>query len=651
MNVSDRSTKLDNPQKQSSSSPARKLRLRYVGGLCVVGALILANLFSMRSFISDQQADNSVASSSIELCNTVQRIKSLAQQIQTTENFDQSTSTLSELSAQTTQLAELHESLNQQLDKPSSDKPYLAVEAERIKTAYESFWQACQKIRNGGQMTDRYVATIQANEPGLTLGMQGIVFMLQKQAAERAAALQTSLLTLTGLGLLALALIGLTVLEPATRKMEALSQENREATTQLAAQLAAIDQTQARMELATDGVILNGNALLFASLGYQREELVGEKHHRLIPKSQQNVARQNDFWRQLASGEERTGEFERMTKDGKIRWLQGTYMPILGVAGEVERIAFYGTDISDRKSAELEHKRLDRELKAASKKARVADVANNTLHNVGNVLNSVNVSTTLLRERIDALPVDSLAKAAVLFYEHRDNLSDFLTNDNRGKNFPGFLEAVVGHVKEERDHQKDELQALVKSVEHIKQIVSKQQSMAQKSGDIEIVNPAELFEDALSLNDISLHSRIEFSQQFDYVPNVHTKRHETLQVLVNFIKNACQATLEADVEEKSIELRLTADDGFVCFEVQDNGIGIDSNMLEHIFESGYTTKTEGHGFGLHSCAQTAQDLGGTVSAMSEGRNRGATFILRIPESLVRPEQTNAANQSKTGQTL
>ncbi len=68
----------------------------------------------------------------------------------------------------------------------------------------------------------------------------------------------------------------------------------------------------------------------------------------------------------------------------------------------------------------------------------------------------------------------------------------------------------------------------------------------------------------------------------------------------------------------------------VCFEVIDNGVGISAENLTRIFNHGFTTKKDGHGFGLHSGALAAKEMGGALTAHSDGEGKGARFALELP---------------------
>jgi len=115
------------------------------------------------------------------------------------------------------------------------------------------------------------------------------------------------------------------------------------------------------------------------------------------------------------------------------------------------------------------------------------------------------------------------------------------------------------------------------------------------------------------------------------LPQVMTDKHKVLMILVNLISNAKYALDSAPVGQRCLTLRLEAPAADrVRIEVRDNGMGIEPELLTRIFQHGFTTRDEGHGFGLHSSALAAQELGGMLTAHSEGPGRGATFTLELP---------------------
>jgi two-component system, NtrC family, sensor kinase len=278
------------------------------------------------------------------------------------------------------------------------------------------------------------------------------------------------------------------------------------------------------------------------------------------------------------------------------------------------------------------------ELVDASRLAGMAEVATGVLHNVGNVLNSVNVSANLVVEQIRKSKTGSLAKAVELIKSQRHDLGTFLATDPRGRQLPDFLEAVSTQLLREQALLSRETEALQKNIEHSKQIVAMQQSYAKVAGAREPIQVQELVEDALRMASASLvRHQVTIVREFEPAPPVLVDRHLVLQILVNLITNAKQA-LDHRAEGRKLVLRVSCLTGSrVRLEVTDNGVGIPKENVARIFNHGFTTKQTGHGFGLHSGANAAHEMGGSLFALSDGPGTGATFVLELPTEQVREE--------------
>ncbi len=273
----------------------------------------------------------------------------------------------------------------------------------------------------------------------------------------------------------------------------------------------------------------------------------------------------------------------------------------------------------------------NKKLVDASHRAGRAEVATGVLHNVGNVLNSVNVSASLLRQRIEASPVSYLVQASATVENNKDDLGTFFVNDRRGKHFPQLLAQLSLSFQKERNAQLRELESLSDNIDHIKEIVSSQQTSAKRGGFKFQITPEELFEDALRMNDSELRwYSAKIIKDFSAAPVLIVRKHDVIQILVNLIQNAHQAIELAGMVDGEIRLSIRELDRQVAFQVQDTGAGIDPENMCNIFKHGFTTKVDGHGFGLHTCANTAQELGGSLSVESEGLGKGATFTLLLP---------------------
>jgi signal transduction histidine kinase len=142
---------------------------------------------------------------------------------------------------------------------------------------------------------------------------------------------------------------------------------------------------------------------------------------------------------------------------------------------------------------------------------------------------------------------------------------------------------------------------------------------------------ASLVEDALRLNAAALDRHgISVILEFGETPPLSVDRHKVLQILVNLIRNAKHAMDEPAAQGKQMTLRISHESSTARISVADEGVGIPAENLARIFEHGFTTRKEGHGFGLHSAALAAKELGGSLTAHSDGAGKGAIFTLSLP---------------------
>jgi len=296
-----------------------------------------------------------------------------------------------------------------------------------------------------------------------------------------------------------------------------------------------------------------------------------------------------------------------------------------------ERTAELQKEIIERERAQTELEGIHRQLLVASRQAGMAEVATNVLHNVGNVLNSVNVSANLIVARMHKSGASGLAKVVTLLRTHESDLGTFMTADARGKHVVRHLENLSEHLKAEQTTTVEELESLRANIDHIKDIVTMQQSYAKVAGVQEIINVIDLVEDSLRLNAGALTRHgVEVLRDFQGRPVVNLDKHKVLQIIINLVRNAKYACEESGRSDKQITLRVTTLDARVTIAVIDNGVGIAPENLTRIFNHGFTTRAAGHGFGLHSGALAARELGGSLIAHSDGPGLGAKFTLELP---------------------
>lgn len=296
----------------------------------------------------------------------------------------------------------------------------------------------------------------------------------------------------------------------------------------------------------------------------------------------------------------------------------------------------------EKRTAELttevaERMRIEKELIAAnaltasvSHQAGMAEVANSVLHNVGNVLTSVNVSVTLINEQLHKTSLKDFPKAADLLSTHQSTLVTYLTEDSQGKKLPLFFELLARQWEKEHQMMLSETKQLVSSVQHIKEIISRQQTISGQGGLTESVNLKSAVRDALILHAVRLsENMIEVRELGDPELIWVGDRIKLMQILLNLIINA-QEAMALNSGPRVMHIRTWAIDvNHINISVSDNGIGMSEETLKNIFNYGFTTKKDGHGFGLHASALAAQQMGGKLDAFSQGTDFGTTFTLSL----------------------
>ena len=361
-------------------------------------------------------------------------------------------------------------------------------------------------------------------------------------------------------------------------------------------------------------------------------ELVGLSDRDFFSKQHADRARAEEETI-MRTGVPTVGHVEKVIwADGRETWVRTTKLPLQDEHGEVIGTFGLTQDYTETKRAEDALEKTRKELFDASHVAGMAEVATGVLHNVGNVLNSLNVSSTLLATGLRQSKAESLGKLSALLTEHASDLGNFLTNDPKGRRIPEFIANLATHAIEERHRLLAEVDSLQKNVDHIREIVVMQQAYATMVGVVEPLSAVELMEDSLRMNSGALvRHDVRVVRDFTPTSPLHGERGKVLQILVNLIRNAKYAADDGGSNDKIITLRIAPGAlGRVLLSVQDNGIGIAPENLTRIFAHGFTTRKEGHGFGLHSSANAATEMKGTLSVHSAGIGCGATFTLDLP---------------------
>jgi len=284
---------------------------------------------------------------------------------------------------------------------------------------------------------------------------------------------------------------------------------------------------------------------------------------------------------------------------------------------------------AEKEGTEKTHK----EMLDVSRKAGMSEVATAVLHNVGNVLNSVNVSAAVVSDHIAEFKIQNIGQVARLLREHSNDIGEYLTKDPKGRQLPDYLAKLATHLGNEQTLILKEIGFVRTKIDHIKQIVTTQQSYGKVMGLAESVRMEDLVEDVLRIQAVELAEH-QVNLRRDYaqgMPEIVVDKHKVLQILLNLLSNAKHACMESEQTPKEVNIRVANGSGRISVVVSDNGVGIAPLNLKKVFNHGFTTrKNGGHGFGLHGSALAAKELGGSLEANSEGPGKGATFTLEIP---------------------
>ncbi len=289
---------------------------------------------------------------------------------------------------------------------------------------------------------------------------------------------------------------------------------------------------------------------------------------------------------------------------------------------------------------ELEHRveERTRELKQAqtrlvdtAREVGMSEVASNVLHSVGNVLTSAVINIETMHEALGSSRVSRLKRATALLVEHRENLADFLAPGARGNHLLDYLSAMADDLVGEQTRLLDDMDAMGQHIEHIRKIVQVQQNYARTALMPEECDLAQLIDDALRIQLAALQRHgVSVQCELSPVPRLTVDKHKVLQILVNLISNAKDALDAVPEGSRTLSVRLSAEGKLARIQVRDDGRGIAPEVREKLFVHGFTTRKDGHGFGLHTSALAAQLLGGRLMLESEGPGKGAVATLELP---------------------
>ena len=291
----------------------------------------------------------------------------------------------------------------------------------------------------------------------------------------------------------------------------------------------------------------------------------------------------------------------------------------------------------------LELVTVNRQLKTAQDQALLharaagkAEFATTVLHNVGNILNSINISCDTIAKRLADSRLSGLHKANELLETHQDRLADFFTSDERGQNLPKYYLKLGEMLKSEHLELQTEIGGVIRRIDLMREIIETQQFYASPNRATLAVDLGSVMDESLAVqSELIAKYGITVEKNYRLKSPVHVQHHLLVQVLVNLIKNAIEAMQSASPRVLTMETGLDSNDVCYC-KISDTGEGMED--ASKIFQSGYTTKQHGHGYGLYFCRKAVEAMGGMLTAGSEGAKQGSWFLVIFPK-----DETGMAN--------
>ncbi|GEM_PF-6958999 len=267
-------------------------------------------------------------------------------------------------------------------------------------------------------------------------------------------------------------------------------------------------------------------------------------------------------------------------------------------------------------------------LMDAAHQAGIAEMATGVLHNIGNILTGVVISTNNLRTEYFGSAIAQLTRVEEILVSNKDNMTEFLLNDEKGKKIPKFFVLLSQQLNSEYEHCQQTLLKMKQGLNIVNETIQMQQSHASIGFYEQNIDLEEELESILSLYINSIErGGIEIVRQYQSVRSVKAQRAKIGNVISNLIKNARDATFNSEGELQitlSIGLNVNSQP---FLSVADTGCGFDEEVGNKIFDYGFTTKDKGNGFGLHHSANAMREIGGELTAFSAGLNQGAIFTM------------------------
>jgi len=262
----------------------------------------------------------------------------------------------------------------------------------------------------------------------------------------------------------------------------------------------------------------------------------------------------------------------------------------------------------------------------------MAEMSVGVLHNIGNTLTPSKIALSMLLNRLEKSPLRQHIRNILKPLEEVIPCCE-LPEDEKQKLLK-IIQILPGSLEEEYEQSILEVEKIREKQEHIASIIALHMRYSHLQVDYCEVSLPRIIEDAISMQSESIHKRhIEIIKEINNIPYIKIQESKLLQILVNLIKNAYESIDLNPQSSKQVTIKAYVDDSInnqVIVKIKDTGSGFSSGADKQFFDFGYTSKSEGTGFGLHFCKSFLNSIGGDITAYSEGEGSGSEFTLYLP---------------------
>ena len=389
----------------------------------------------------------------------------------------------------------------------------------------------------------------------------------------------------------------------------------------LSAQLAALDQSQGRIEYDPNGAILDVNDNFTSALGYERDEVIGRDHRLFLSHGSEDGVGAAGLWERLLGGESERLDISEQSKASGMRSLSATFSPVLAPGGEVAKIVEYFVDNTERVN-------LEQQLNQARKLESIGQLAAGVAHEINTPLQCVSANMEFLRD--SQVVIKEVTESILDKLMHSESMQEYvapLREKIKSTNFEFLVE-----------QQPDAIRDAASGAQRVAEIVQAMKSISHPGSTKKgLFDLNKVLQDAVTVT----RNRWKYAAHLELdldpgLPEVLGRQNELSQVAINLIVNAADAITEQNQESGDmgqIVVRSTMrDPQTVQFEVSDNGPGVPPDLQDRIFDPFFTTKEVGKGTGQGLAISfdiVKNRHGGTIKANSEP-GEGTTFTITLP---------------------